>query len=244
MNHGINGRKNLWWVEKVLNTRFFKSKFTDFVSLVDLKVELWDGKEWREQGEVKAGMVLPEEFLIPIDTGILKNSSEKIKVRFRTITGFFEIDQVHIDFSENEPVKVKELKPDKALFNEKKDVLPVIEDLNNKRVKMLVGDKIDLVYPAPDLAEGYERGFTVALTGYYHTDVHARENPFMKNEERGFLETVKEALTAIIDAVKALPDLFRMNSLMNSVYDAPLEERAEKVIINNVLPWVDREKQE
>ncbi len=237
----IRGERNLWWIEKILGTRFFKDKHRDFIGMAELRVELWDGEEWRKQENIKAGMYIVEEFLISLDTSLIKELEGDVRVRFRGIPGFSEIDQVHIDFSENEPVKVKELKPDTALFNGEKDVLPIIEESNNERLKMLKGDRIGLIYSVPSMGEDKERGFMVAVEGYYHMDENTKQNPFTHTEGKGFLEIAMEIIQSLIDAIRSLPGVFHMLWFENFVYNEPLEVKSKKIIVEQVLPWIDQQ---
>ncbi|SCZ03848.1 hypothetical protein [Alkaliphilus peptidifermentans] len=114
----IHGTNNMWWIERVLETPSYKDKLLDFVSLVNLRIELWDGEEWIKQGEIKAGMHLLEEFLVPLDLNTIKDPVSEIKVRLSSGFGFYEIDQIAIDFSENHIINILELQLETAVFNQ------------------------------------------------------------------------------------------------------------------------------
>ncbi|RQD69839.1 MAG: hypothetical protein D5S00_05650 [Tindallia sp. MSAO_Bac2] len=160
----IDGKNNLWWVERVLDTPTYKNITTDFVSIFKMWVEIWDGKEWVKQGEIEAGMHLLEEFLVPLNLNIIEDKTNNIKVRLRSGAGFYELDQVSIDFYKNVNMDKQELVPQEAVFNDEDDVKSVIGDFDNdKRIRMYQGDKIDLVYEKPLLGEGYQRGVNAKI---------------------------------------------------------------------------------
>ncbi len=238
----IDGSNNIWWIEKAMGLSEFEEIFTDFINLVNLRVELWNGEEWVKQGEIKAGMDILEEFLIPLDLGIINYETDEIKVRITSGGGLYEIDQVSIDFSQNEIINIVELEPEIALLNNEKDVKEVIGDSgNDKHVKMIFGDKIDLIYDSPELDEGSERGFMVALKGYYHTDPNSKENAIVNEWDGMHFEDIIAELHAIPDedAIAIMEDFFWMADLIESLYGAPLEGKVEKVIVNHVLPWLN-----
>ncbi len=239
----IDGINNLWWIEKLLETAPFKAKFKDFISTVYLGVELWDGNQWVRLGEIKAGMDLTEEFLVPLDLTLVDESVEQIKVRFVSGAGLFNIGRVTVDFSENEIVAVHELTPDSSMLNQSIDVHPVISEFNDEqRVRMSRGDCIDLIYTAPPLDQNLERGFTVALKGYYHMNSDGIENPTnisFNGSNTDPWSVISGVTKAIPGAVKIMPQVSRLYQLIDSVYLQPLEVKMEKIFVNNVLPWVD-----
>ena len=233
----IDGTTNMWWIERVLETPAYKDKLLDFVSLVNLRVELWDGEEWVKQGEIKAGMHLLEEFLVPLDLSMIKGSTNEIKVRLNSGAGFYEIDQVTIDYSPNYITNIVELEPETAVFNGEEDVKSIIGEFDNdNRLRMINGDKIELIYNSPELDENHERGFIVALKGYYYINPHTIENPLANEwEGKDALEIIEQALNATPDAVNAMPGLNWLTDLMDSTYKAPLEEKVKKFFMDNAL---------
>ncbi|SET82646.1 hypothetical protein SAMN05660297_03626, partial [Natronincola peptidivorans] len=233
----IDGTNNMWWIESVLETPSYKDKLLDFVSLVNLRVELWDGDEWVKQGEIKAGMHLLEEFLVLLDLSAIKDPASEIKVRLSSGFGFYEIHQIAIDYSENHITSIIELEPETAVFNGEEDVKSIIGEFDNdNRLRMVNGDIIEFVYNAPELDENHQRGFIVGLKGYYYIDPYTIENPLAKEwEGKDALEIIQEALDVTPDAVHAMPGLNWLMDLMESTYEAPLEEKIKTFFIENIL---------
>jgi len=126
------------------------------------------------------------------------------------------------------------------LFNgveDVKDVIGVFDDGN--RIKMLTGGEIDLFYDVPELKDGYDRGFTVAIKGYYHMDADSKEKPIPSKWSDIGTDGIIEALYKMgdEDAIKIMPAFEWMSGLIEALYETPLEERIEKTIVNNVFPW-------
>lgn len=235
----VDGVNNQWWIDEILNREPFKEKFISFTDIVALRVELWNGTEWVLQGLVRPGDLL-QEYLIPIDLSDLAGDAETVKIRLTSGSGFFIFDQVSMDFSENEILALTELQPESAVFNESEDVIEVLTDDNDERVRLLIEDRIDLVYTAPELPDNRARGFMAFLHGYYHAAPDVKENPTANYwGELSNAEIMSEVILTIPGAVKVLPELVKMYQLMESVAELPFEEKVSKIIIEHVLPWME-----
>ncbi len=236
----VDGRNNQWWIDEILNRAPFKNQFISFTDIVALRVELWNGSEWLLQGMVRPGDLL-QEFLVPIDLKAAASTEETIKVRLRGGSGFFVLDTVSMDFSENEIARVIELEPEAALFNGEKDVREDLASKNSdERIRLLPEEWIDLFYNAPELADNHERGFMSFLHGYYHAHPEAVENPATNYwNELSAAEIAARVIKTVPGAVKIIPRLFRMYRLMTSVADLPLEEKVNTIIVDHVLPWIE-----
>ncbi|NLB80923.1 MAG: InlB B-repeat-containing protein, partial [Clostridiaceae bacterium] len=130
----IDAKTDFWWMEKILGLSPIENRFEDFMKVITLNVEVWDGKQWIEQGNLKAGRDLMEEFLVPIDLTVTDPNADEVIIRLTHGAGLFEIESVSIDYSINQINKVSELKPSSALYNEKTDVFNDLKNHNdNKR---------------------------------------------------------------------------------------------------------------
>ena len=237
----MDGVNNTWWLEKALETQPLRDMFLDFISVVNVKVELWNGNEWIEQGIIQPGLYLLEEFLVPLDLDLLDGGAKDVKVRISSGTGFYEIDQISIDYSPNESVSTQALTPVTALFNQTENVKSVIGDFDSAEwVRMLPGDEIDLVYTAPEIANGYNRDFVVAVKGYYHANYDSVENSIADEwDDLRLEEIIAEVLAVQPEVEEVIPALEQMTGLMESVYGESLETKMKQVIAAYVVPWLD-----
>lgn len=223
----IDATNNMWWIERVMELSENISKFKNFIDMVNLRVELWDGERWIEQGHIKAGLDLVEEFLIPIDLSNLKTNGNELKVRLTSGTALYDIWDISIDFSKDDIVNIIDLDPEYAWFNSSEDVKDIIGDYSNdERVKLVTGDDIDLYYKIPELKDNLERGFMVALKGYYHADPDSKEFPVDLDWDGLNTDGIIQELFLMEDlkALEILPDFAWMNELIESLVESSLEE--------------------
>lgn len=238
----IDATNNMWWIERVMELPENIDKFKNFINMVNLRVELWDGERWVEQGHVKAGLDLVEEFLIPIDLSNLKTDENELKVRLTSGTALYDIWDISIDFSKDDIVNIIDLDPEYAWFNSTEDVKGIIGDYSNdERVKLVTGDDIDLYYKIPELKDNLERGFMVALKGYYHADPDSKEFPVGLDWDGLNTDGIIQQLFLMEDlkALEILPGFAWMNELIESLVESTLEEKIKTTIVNNVLPWIN-----
>ena len=172
--------------EDAISSLPFLSKFLKeaFEKEGALTVEVWDGKAWVKQDFLKAGMELWDDSLIVL--GIQDIKSDELKIRLESTPGFYQVDYAAIDYSEDEPMEVQELKPYGSLLDDKETVSLEMND--GKYVTLKKGDKIDLAYKAVPEKSGWKRDYTVAIKGYYDFINYKNQTFF------GFLSGVRDVM--------------------------------------------------
>lgn len=237
----VDGQNNIWWLEDAIELSPYYGKFMEAMSVGSLEIDLWDGSNWVTQGEIAAGSNLLEEHLVPLDLSIINGDTEDIKVRIRGGAGFFEIDQVSMDFSKDEIENIQKLDLDSALKNGSEEVSHIVDDLDNEqRVKLQKGENIDLYYDDPELEEGLKRGFVVDFKGYFHVLPDAKENEIVDNwGDMNYEEMIDAVLVEQPQAADIIPSLNWLYELAESVNGKSLEYKIEKIIVDNVLPWLN-----
>lgn len=219
----VNATDHFWWMEDLLEMPIINDWFKHFMGVINLKVDVWTGDKWIEVAEIKAGLDIVEEFLVPIDLGGVDVTDNQLRVRLRSGAGLFTFHSVSIDFEENKVYASYELKPQSAVFNGERDVLSELMDgYDENYVKMLEGDYIDLIYDDIPLADNMERAFTVALKGYYYMDANTLEK---SDVPKGFV------ISSIADNFKQLTWLVK---LMNDVYMQPFDYLVERVVKESI----------
>jgi len=234
----IDGKNNVWWIQELLQGS------TDLKSALDimsLEVDLWDGREWIQQGKIEVAYHLYEDFLIPIDISSVKNTTDQLKIRFRSGAAFFEIDEVSIDFTENEKMKISKLTPESAKTKQGKDIKEIIEDFQDeKRVKLQSGDYIDIYYKAPELAEGYKRGFITEFKGYLNDGLVSKTNDIT---DRWNKDTTQDEIIAAVleqqpESIEYLEKVDFLNKLAKEISSQPFEVKIKRIIVDNLIPWL------
>ena len=240
----VNAQTDFWFLEKLLGLPLVENRFEDFMKVITMTVEVWDGKQWIEQGNIKAGRDLMEEFLVPIDLSLITQNTDEVIIRLSHGAGLFEIESVSMDYSINQINTVRKLKISSALLNGETDVYNDLKKHNdNKRTKMIQGDTIDLKYVAPELDENMNRGYYVALTGYYYMDPDIQEVSDML--EPGYKSIINNIKT-LYDSVKGIyednRDTFKwLIGLMADSFKKPLDYKVELIIksqYNEILEFI------
>ena len=238
--HGlIDGCNNVWWLERALQSNDGIWGIIDAIGLLGLEVEVWDGAEWIYQGTVASGSHFFEEFLIPIDLGVLEEGSNEVKVRLKSGAGFVMFEQVSMDFSQDQEMTVYPLDLEQALYNGDHDVTAVVNQINDQRVKMQKGDYLDLFFLSPDLDGGKERGIFVDFTGYYHWGLESKTDPIVDTWD-GFTyeEIIDEVLEIQPEAATAVEILEWLFDLTETTLGQSMEYKIEKIYVEHALPWM------
>ncbi|OGZ18789.1 MAG: hypothetical protein A2175_00710 [Candidatus Nealsonbacteria bacterium RBG_13_42_11] len=152
-----------------LFNEFLRERFEE--GLV-LNIEVWDGNNWVKQDSLRVGTELWDDFVVFLD--IQDIQSDELKIRLEAIAGLYQVDYIAIDYSADEPMEIKELKPAMSLLNDKEIVNLEMDD--GKYVKLEKGDKIDITYNAIPEKDGWQRDYTVAIKGYYDRIDYKNQN--------------------------------------------------------------------
>ncbi|MDP7196430.1 MAG: hypothetical protein QF864_09600 [SAR202 cluster bacterium] len=163
--------ENYWpfW-QKVLSTNQFSFLFNQaFKKSINLKFEVWDGEKWEVVGHVNAGRNMLEDFLIEIDLTNNKIKTNKdLKIKASSIKGFYEIDYLAIDYSQDEEMIITKIKPEIAVLNNQTNVKNKLFKTDENYVNLNIGDEIDLTYNSIPKKEGFNRDFSISINGYYN----------------------------------------------------------------------------
>jgi hypothetical protein len=165
----FNAKQNLWWIDQALMTPENQPLINNVFDSLQVKVQVWNGVSWVDQGLIELGSYLMEEFLVPLDlTGI---NTENLVVRFAYPTkGGYMFDCVAVDFTEDAEMNVVELDLASALMNGDVNVLDKVISANGQYVELERHEYVEFAFNAPVLPEGYQRGFGVKMTGYIYAE--------------------------------------------------------------------------
>lgn len=244
----INAQADLWWFEKILELPLIKNLAEDIVKVDTMTVEVWDGDKWIEQGDIIAGGDLMDEFLVPIDLSLINPNTDEVIIRLSHGAGLFEIESVSMDFSIDQIDAVRKLEISSALYNDKVDVYNDLKEHNdNNRTRIVKGDIIDLKYAAPELDADMNRGYYVALTGYFYMDPEIREaSDMLESEDKSTIDRIKNWFNSINSIGKDSRATFKwLIGFMRDSYKKPLENKVELIIksqYNEILEYMKNKK--
>ncbi len=144
----FNDRIQNWWDENL-----------------KMKVEVWDGSNWVNQGLISAGYHMPgsgaDDFLISIakkDPG-----SNTLKLRMRFLTGAFGIDYITLDSSLDSTMKIESITPKEITLNDKTST-------NVFPLSMSYDDSLIMKYDCEP-----QDTFFFSIDGYYLPDNFLKE---------------------------------------------------------------------
>ncbi|MEM5790521.1 MAG: discoidin domain-containing protein [Candidatus Aenigmatarchaeota archaeon] len=193
----------------LLNKIFQKLYLNMYEREIKQHIQIWDGEKWIEQGSISAGDSLWDDFLIILD--ISKVKGNKLKIRFYQTTGHYTVNYVAIDYSEDEPMKVKEIKPYYAVKNGKENVLDLLLENDEKYAFLLPNDTIELRYKAPEKGE-WKTDYAISTKGYYNF-INFKNQSFF-----GFLSGIVKWLKAILIPYNVPKTVYPSGYIHNTVW--------------------------
>lgn len=96
---------------------------------------------------------------------------ETVRLKIEPAAGFWKLDYVALDYGQETPVRVREIRPEMALDRNGRDVKAMIAKADQVFYEMpLAGDFAELTFAAPGKTAGLERTVLLKARGYY--EVH------------------------------------------------------------------------
>ncbi len=121
--------------------------------------------EFQDQFETPGPMAFKNDILKIDLTGI---DDPEIKIKLKSGKLFWEIDRVGMDFSADNKIDIKVVKPFMATDQNSLDVLPlVLNDDNNYFVQPEIGDEAELLFHVPELNNSDSRTVFLHSKGHY-----------------------------------------------------------------------------
>ncbi len=188
----------------------------DWTRESSLRVSLWDGNRWCDQGEVlPEATQVPFTRLVRIQTGA--PTSDVVRVRLRALADVWAIDAVGIDWTDASPLSPVRCPLIRATGPGGAEVSPQLNAADNLYVTVLPGGSIELAFRGIRCSSREKTTYAFADQGYLH-------------------EWLKSAPPRVIPAVAGswgaklafLKTLLRMkNLLLPPIYDRWQDLQAE-----------------
>lgn len=121
--------------------------------------------EFQDQFETPGPMAFKDDILKIDLTGI---DDPEIRIKLKSGKLFWEIDRVGMDFSADNKIDIKVVKPFMATDQNSLDVLPLlINDDSNYFVQPEIGDEAELLFHVPEFKNGFSRDVFLHSKGHY-----------------------------------------------------------------------------
>ena len=138
-----------------------------------LLVQVWDGTKWQIKDYVwEVGPALPKDQVVVLD---LKDiSGDKLKIRFESTVGFWMINSIGADYSEEMTANIHELTAESAFNQNGKNVKEILMNNDGQYLVMpTTKDKVEISFKAIPLQKNATRTYLLKCSGYYH--IHTDE---------------------------------------------------------------------
>lgn len=179
---GLYGKQVSQWYEEVKNLgpAFFKMANTALrEELYSLQIRVETENGWESRGMLIGGpfLISTEKVYILDLTGI---PGDTLRIKLTPPAAFWKIDYLAVDYSDDLPVNITEIKAVKGTSNTPggEDVTAILaENDDNYLVMPNTGDSAELVFQAPPRSPGMGRTVILRAAGYYHMHLKADGEP-------------------------------------------------------------------
>jgi len=145
--------------------------------LFRLRVQVETADGWKVRGEIMGGApFIAKDRACVLDVADVPG--EALRLRLTPAANFWAVNAMTVDYGEDLPVRIAEIAAEKAIDRDGRDVRAELAATDGRYLESpYVGDRTELVFPAPPLADGLERTVLVKASGYYRIHVDASGQP-------------------------------------------------------------------
>jgi hypothetical protein len=181
---GFGSRYNSWVKEQEKKPASELQKWIDEQN-IPLTISVKTANGWKEVNKLTSiGPLLNREVVIPLDNA----TGEKVEVKISGGYLFWELDYAAIDYSDDAPFTLHEIKPYEAINEKGLSVLPELQNADKKyMVQQTFGDSTMIKYKEAIPTVGMAQTFFFHTSGYYN---HPREHT--GTPKVGFLKSFQQ----------------------------------------------------
>jgi hypothetical protein len=145
--------------------------------LYALNVEVEEPTGWEVRGVIPGtGPFISKDRILPLD--VSRVQGETLRVRIHPPAGFWALNSFAADYTADQAISTRTVKPETALDASGRDVRPQLVGANGKYLAMPnVGDAVEISFVAPAKKEGAERTVILHSRGYYKLHIRTTGEP-------------------------------------------------------------------
>lgn len=145
--------------------------------LATLKVWVETPGGWKARSMIMGGApFITKDKAYAFDVGDIPGGTLRIKLR--PPVNFWMVNSLAVEYGDEPPVSVTEIAAERAVDHTGRDVGEILAETDGSYLENPdLGDRTELVFAAPPLAEGLERTVFVKASGYYKVHVDATGEP-------------------------------------------------------------------
>lgn len=134
--------------------------------LFQFDVDLCKNGKWETKGHIHgASPVIPREQIAVLDISDIKE--EKLSLRLPIADGFWMIDRAYIDYSADEPIRVRELEATEAIDSNGRDISGLLKAGDGIYYVAEKGDYAKMNFSEPQEVSDSSHSFIIKVRGYY-----------------------------------------------------------------------------
>ncbi|MCB0530806.1 MAG: hypothetical protein H6574_10860 [Lewinellaceae bacterium] len=157
------------WYHALNNSYTARKQLMDFLIQEGmLQVSIWTEDAWQPAGHVwVVGPAIAKDILVELD--VPESSANTFKIKLEAPPGVWLVHSAEIDFNYyNVPSFAKALEPQKAVDQNGRNLLPLLQKADNQYYEMAEPtDAAWLEFQAPPKQKGMDRSFILNSGGYY-----------------------------------------------------------------------------
>lgn len=164
----MKGKNRLEWYRQLEGDPLEGEKLLGFIRREGmLHVSVLANGTWKEESALfDVGPVVPKEQLAVLD--VQSCPGGRLVIRLECAVDLWRIDQVAVDYSDDEPVSCRELMPARAVDESGRDLRKLLAEDDALYYGAAQGQSATLSFPVPPDGPGQERFFFARARGYYH----------------------------------------------------------------------------
>jgi hypothetical protein len=173
----LYGNKVFEWYDDVNNLgpsfhRLMNLDLREELCRLYIRVETKDG--WKSKGMILGGgPFVSEDRIYSLD--LRDVPGDRLKIKLTPPSAFWMINYLAVDYTEDLPIKIKEIEAIKAIDHKGQDIREILAKTDNNYLAMPeTGDSAELVFESPAITDDMERSVILKASGYYDIHLEAR----------------------------------------------------------------------
>jgi hypothetical protein len=202
-----HGRTTQVWYDSVNGSPVMARKLAAMMAREGfLDVQLRVGGRWEHRDFLwEAGPEVMKRQVVSLDLSGIEG--DVVEIRLESAPMFWLIDNVGLDFSDQLETRPQELKLERAVDQDGRDVRSKLQSLDKTYHVLKTGDRTELSFRVPTAPAGMKRSYLLRSTGWYHITAPQVKEPDLalldevKNRPRG---ASRVSVARFNDALRAL----------------------------------------
>lgn len=175
----LRGENKLRWYQQLENNRAERMRFIKLMMRDGmLHAKVWRNDQWIEQGAfMDVGPYKVKRQIVLIDVSQL--DEPQVRVKLEATTDLWKVDEIFVDYSDDQNVTVTEIRPAQVITERGIDVAGPLSESDDEYYTSLFGEHAVASFGLPVQRERTNRSYVLKTQGYYYQwfDSHGEDHP-------------------------------------------------------------------